>query len=271
MKRTFWIAALLLVVVTCVVAAQQRPTAAGVPPPTVTPQAYPADQVRAGEARFASQCGFCHARDTLGTDTGPDLTRSLLVAQDLRGDKIGPLVKAGRVDKGMPAFDLADAEIAAVVAYIHDQKVKMNALNGSRRNVDVAQLQSGNAEAGRTYFNANCATCHSATGDLAGVAMRFQGLPLLQRMLYPTGRGVSAPKVTVQVTPQEIVTGTLVSRDEFTVSLTDAAGMRRNFATDAVKFTVDDKLSAHLDQMGKYTDRDMHNVLAYLQTLQTPR
>jgi len=270
MKRIFWISAILLVALTCMVAAQQR-TASTAPPPTVTPQSYPADQVQTGQARFASQCGFCHGRDLLGSDTGPDLTRSLLVAQDLRGDKIGPLVKAGRVDKGMPSFDVNDADLAAIVAYIHDQKVKMDALIGGRRSVDVAQLQTGNAEAGRNYFDANCSTCHSATGDLAGVGMRFQGLPLLQRMLYPTGRGVAAPKVTVQVTPQEIVTGTLVSQDEFTISVTDAGGMRRNFAADAVKFTVDDKLSAHLDQIGKYTDNDMHNVLTYLQTLQTAR
>ncbi len=271
MKRILWIPAVLFVAATCVVAAQQRPTAAAVPPPTVTPQTYPADQVRAGQARFSAQCALCHARDTLGTDTGPDLSRSLLVAQDVRGDKIGPLVKAGRPEKGMPAINLSDAELAAVVAYVHDQKEKMNALNGSRKNVEVSQLQSGNAEAGRTYFNANCVSCHSATGDLAGVGSRFQGLPLLQRMLYPSGRGVSSPKVTVQASPQEVVVGTLYSQDEFTIVVTDTAGMRRNFATDAVKFTVDNKLSAHLDQMGKYTDKDMHNVLAYLQTLQAPR
>src|SRR5688572_18902188 len=122
-------------------AAQRRRTAAGVRPPSATPQTYPADQLRPGEQRFASVLRYCLARDTLGTDTGPDLTRSLFVAQDLRGDKIGPLIKAGRVDKGMPAFDLSDAEIAAVVAYIHTQKVKMNAENGSRRSVTAAQLQ----------------------------------------------------------------------------------------------------------------------------------
>ncbi len=260
----------MLVAATCVIAAQQRPASVA-PPPTVTPQSYPPDQVRTGEARFASQCGFCHGRDTAGSDTGPDLTRSILVAQDLRGDKIGPLVKAGRVEKGMPAFDLNDAELGAIVAYVHDQKEKMNALTGGRRSVEVAQLQTGNAAAGRTYFNANCAMCHSATGDLAGVGSRFQGLPLLQRMLYPTGRGVAAPKVTVEVTPQEVVTGTLVSRNEFTITVTDTGGMRRTFDADKVKATVDDKLSAHLDQMGKYTDNDMHNILAYLQTLQTPR
>jgi len=34
-----------------------------------------------------------------------------------------------------------------------------------------------------------------------------------------------------------------------------------------VKFTVTDPLEAHIAQLGKYTDEDIHNVLAYLQTL----
>jgi cytochrome c oxidase cbb3-type subunit 3 len=34
-----------------------------------------------------------------------------------------------------------------------------------------------------------------------------------------------------------------------------------------VRFTIDDPLQAHVDQLGKYSDDDMHNVLAYLQTL----
>ena len=34
-----------------------------------------------------------------------------------------------------------------------------------------------------------------------------------------------------------------------------------------VKVKIDDPLSAHFDQLGKYTDADMHNVYAYLETL----
>jgi cytochrome c oxidase cbb3-type subunit 3 len=34
-----------------------------------------------------------------------------------------------------------------------------------------------------------------------------------------------------------------------------------------VRFTLDDPLQAHVEQLGKYSDDDMHNVLAYLQTL----
>lgn len=191
----------------------------------MTPQKYPIEQIQAGELRFTSQCGFCHGRDAAGGETGPDLTRSTLVAEDNRGDKIGPLVRAGRPDQGMPAFSLSDTDLAAIVAFIHDQKTKSEALGGGRRSVDAADLATGNAAAGRRYFNGagGCSACHSATRDLAHIASRYKGLALLQRMLYPSGRsGKELPDLD---------------------------------------------LSAHFDQLGKYTDADMHNVYAYLLTL----
>jgi cytochrome c oxidase cbb3-type subunit 3 len=249
---------------------QQSP-ASQRPPQTVNPQTYTAEQIRTGEARFASQCGFCHGRDANGSDTGPDLTRSTVVAEDLRGDKIGAVVRAGRLDKGMPAFDMNDFEIVTLAAFIHDQKAKAEAVAGGRRSVDVSDLQTGNADAGRQYFNGAgaCAKCHSATGDLAGIGSRFQGLPLLQRFLYPTsGRPAPAPaKVTATLPSGETVTGSIVSRDEFTIVMTDAAGAKRTLQTRDIKYTIDDPLAAHWEQLGKYTDNDMHNVFAYLQTL----
>src|SRR5450759_316434 len=65
-------------------------------PKSATPQHYSADQIREGEVRFGSQCGFCHGKDAAGGETGPDLTRAELVAQDARGDKVGPMIRAGR-------------------------------------------------------------------------------------------------------------------------------------------------------------------------------
>src|SRR5436190_17849167 len=80
------------------------------PPQTLTQQVYPADQVQAGRPLFTAQCGFCHGRDAAGGETGPDLTRSTLVAADARGDKIGPVVRSGRADKGMPSFSVSDSD-----------------------------------------------------------------------------------------------------------------------------------------------------------------
>ena len=243
---------------------------ASVPPPaTATPQSYPPEQVRAGQPLFSAQCGFCHGRDAMGGETGPDLTRAPLVAADVRGDKIVPLVRTGRVDKGMPAFTFSDADLAAMVAFIHDQKAKAESLTGGRRAVDVADLQTGNAGAGQKYFEGACSKCHSPAGDFAGLARRLQGLALLQRMLYPTptAGAVSRAKVSVTRPSGETVSGALAYRDEFTIALTDPSGAYRAFPAHQVKFTVDDPLKAHVEQLGKYSDGDMHDVLAYLQTL----
>jgi cytochrome c oxidase cbb3-type subunit III len=276
MKTNPWISSGLLAVTACIALAQgqrgpaQSP-ASQRPPQTLTPQTYPPEQVQAGQSRFASECGFCHGRDAAGGETGPDLTRSTLVAEDVRGDKIGSVVRAGRPEKGMPSFDVNDTDLIAMVAFIHDQKATAEALGGGRRSVDVADLQTGSAEAGEKYFNGvgNCSQCHQTKGDLAGIGDRFQGLPLLQRMLYPTsGRPAPAPpKATVNLLSGETVTGSVVSRDEFSLVITDASGARRSWATRDIKFVIDDPMAAHFDQLGKYTDADMHNVFAYLQTL----
>jgi cytochrome c oxidase cbb3-type subunit 3 len=231
---------------------------------------YPIGQIRAGEPLFISQCGFCHGRDAAGGETGPDLTRSKLVAEDARGDKLGPIVRAGRVDQGMPSFRLNDTDLNAIVAFIHDRKTKSEALGGGRRSVEPLDLATGNAEAGRRYFNGagNCSNCHSPTGDLAGVAARYQGLVLLQRMLYPSGRPAPArPRVTLSLASGRTIVAPLAAEDEFTIVVLDPAGTRQTYQKNAVNFKIDDRMSAHFDQLGKYTDDDMHNVLAYLDTL----
>ena len=228
------------------------------------------EQIQAGEPRFASQCGFCHGRDAAGGETGPDLTRSKLVAEDTRGNKIGPLLRAGRPEQGMPSFNLSDTELGAIVAFIHDRKTKFEELGGGRRAVDAADLATGDAGAGRRYFSGagGCSGCHSATGDLAGIASRYRGLALLQRMLYPGGGPAPArPKVTLSLASGQTVAAPLASEDEFTIVILDSAGARQTYEKSTVKFKIDDPLSAHFDQLGKYTDDDMHNVFAYLDTL----
>jgi cytochrome c oxidase cbb3-type subunit 3 len=234
-------------------------------------EAYSPAQVQAGQPLFTARCGFCHGRDTYGGESGPDLSRSTLVTQDVRGDKIIPVIRDGRVDKGMPAISLPDRDMAAIVAYIHDQK-KKSELPGRRRSVDPSDLRTGNANAGKEYFYGagGCARCHAPDGDLAGIGGRLEGLTLLQRMLDPaSGRRDRPNPATVTVTTRagETISGRLAYRDEFTIALTDTSGWYRSWPTNQVTFTVNNPLDAHGEQLGKYTDSDMHNVLAYLQTL----
>jgi cytochrome c oxidase cbb3-type subunit 3 len=227
---------------------------------------FPAALVEAGEARFVQQCAFCHGRDAGGGEDGPDLTRSKLVAEDRDGDQIGPVVRNGRPEKGMPRFTVSDREIAELVAYIKTQKSLAEAQKGGRRGVDTADLQTGDAAAGKLYFNGagKCSSCHSPTGDLSGVAKRFEGLKLEQRFLYP--RDVKG-KIVVTLPSGETVSGTLAYKDEFNVALTDSSGRYRSWAVNRVKFTIDAPVEAHADLLARYTDDDIHNLMAYLQTL----
>jgi cytochrome c oxidase cbb3-type subunit 3 len=169
----------------------------------------------------------------------------------------------------MPPFTLAATDLASIVAFLHDQQANARLQQGGRRTVDVADLQTGNADAGKRYFEASCTKCHSATGDFQGLASRLRGLQLLQRMLYPPSAGGRGAPQNVTVTPRSgpAVTGQLQYRDEFTIALRDAQGWYRSWPASQVTIAVDDPLSAHVEQLGKYTDADMHNVLAYLQTL----
>ena len=221
--------------------------------------------VETGQSLFLQRCAFCHGRDAGGGETGPDLTTSKLVAADRGGNEIGVVIRNGRPDKGMPRFNLSDQEITAVAAFIHDAKAKADAQQGGRRGVDVADLQTGNAAAGKRYFNGEgrCATCHSPGGDLAKVAQKYQGLKLEERMLYPAK---TPAKVTVTLASGQTVSGTLAYRDEFTVGLKNEAGWYQSWPATEVKYTVDAPAEAHAELLAKYTDDDIHNLMAYLQT-----
>jgi len=259
---------------------EQNAAAQAEPQSTALP-AFPPEQIQAGKTLFASQCSFCHGRDAGGGESGPDLMASALVEQDVRGEKIGPVVRSGRAGK-MPAFQQTDEQLAGLVAFIHERKAK--AKEGRRRTVDAADLQTGNVEAGMRYFNGagGCAKCHSPSGDLASIAGKLQGLDLLRRMLYrgeklatesgeEEGNKAGAPPVTPTATvilpSGQSITGKLAYRDEFTIALVDDGGWYRSWPASQVKYTVKNPLEGHIELLGKFTDENIHDVLAYLQTL----
>jgi mono/diheme cytochrome c family protein len=219
-----------------------------------------------GEALFQQNCAFCHGRDAMGGETGPDLTQSRLVRRDRTGDEIAKVIHEGRPDNKMPAFNLSTQEIRSLIAFIHAREAETVARPGGRRGVAVADLQTGNADAGRRYFDGagGCSKCHSPSGDLAGVASRFEGLELEERMLYPSD---AKSRITVTLPGGEKIAGTLAYHDEFTVSLRDARGVYRSWRADRVSYTIDAPVEAHVDLFGKYSDEDIHNLMAYLQTL----
>ena len=90
----------------------------------------------------------------------------------------------------------------------------------------------------------------------------------MRRMLYPSGNPASSPpKATFTLASGQTVVAPVIAEDEFSVTVFDQLAARQTHQKSAVKVKIVDPLSAHFDQLGKYSDADMHNVYAYLDTL----
>jgi cytochrome c oxidase cbb3-type subunit III len=237
--------------------------------------------VSRGEKTFAKNCAGCHGATGKGGPGAPNLIRSLLVLDDEKGILIAPVIREGRPDKGMPKLNLSEPEISDIVAWLH---VRTYAA-GHRNTYTFGDVVTGDAKKGEAYFNssaAKCSSCHSVSGDLAGIGRKYDSFALQGRWLHPGssrrgGRGGNAAKPstaslpTVTVTPGDgkSVSGTLDHIDDFTVSLREASGEFHSFSRngDTPKIEVHDPLKAHTDLLRVYTDADIHNVTAYLVTL----
>jgi len=225
-----------------------------------------------GEKIFGPTCGFCHGADARGAQ-GPDLLRSPVVLDDDHGELIGPVIQNGRPDKGMPAFSsLSEAQLRALAEFIHMQ-VELTANRGTYQ---VRNILTGNAQAGETYFKGQgkCYTCHSVTGDLAHIGSKLAPVDLQAVELYPEARSYdfggkhSARQVTVTLADGTKLTGSLKHLDDFYVSLEDDQGQYHSITmTKGVKAVVDDKLAFHRKMLDHYTDKQIHDLTAYLVTL----
>ncbi len=218
-----------------------------------------------GARLYAPNCAFCHGEKATGAD-GPDLVRSPLVLHDEKGELIGPVLLKGRADKGMPAFSaLTAGQVYDIAEFLH-LKVELAANRGVYHTLNVV---TGDAKKGEAYFNGagGCNACHSPTGDLAHIAARYQPDVLQDRFLWPAGFGTGIREVTVTL-PTETFSGTPKRLDDFTVSLIDASGNYHSWPrANGLQVTVEDRLAAHRQLLGKYTDADIHNLTAYLVTL----
>jgi mono/diheme cytochrome c family protein len=227
-----------------------------------------------GSKLYASDCAFCHGAKATGAE-GPDLIRSSVVLHDEKGETIGALVQKGRPERGMPAFpSLTDAQTADIAAFLHS-RVEQAANRGLYK---VQNVVTGNPKAGEEYFGGagQCASCHSVSGDLAHIGSKFQPAELQALFLYPasvsktasgerTRNGIHA---TVTLPSGQSFSGLVKHLDDFAISLYDPDGNYHSFErTAGVKVEIEDPLKAHRELLDRYTDPDMHNLLAYLVTL----
>ena len=236
----------------------------------------PPQQIARGQQLFRSNCAFCHGSDARGGETGPNLVRDVIVLRDQNGELITPIVQNGIPARGMPKFTLSAAEIGDIAAWLHAQPLS------DRGAASTLDILVGNAREGAAYFNGagRCTQCHSATGDLAGIAGKYDAKTIQNLIVSGGGMGVGrrggatppkVPPTTVAVTlpSGEVVQGELDHLSAFIVALRQPDGTYRSFARhDSIpKVVVTNPLQWHIDMLPKWRDADIHNLTAYLVTL----
>jgi len=313
-KNSLAAAAMLLMMCIAVKLAAQGPPAApapagqapggGAPAPAGRGRGqatFPAQQrppgdpvlIARGKQLFEVNCRLCHGADLRGGDMGGvNLLRSNLVLTDQHGELILPVVHNGRQTPGMPPMppfpQIPDDDVKAIAEYIHSVAATMRGQGNPPPGSEpvVLNIVVGDANAGKAYFAAKCASCHSPSGDLQGVGMRYADPVQLQNSWVSggggrggRGRGAAAPGggaargggITVTVTDAsgQKIEGRLDRVDDFLVVLTPADGVQRSFRRDGnvPGVEIHDPLDGHKKLLPVYTDKDIHDVTAYLVTL----
>jgi len=260
--------------------AQGRGRGMGTFPAQQRPPGDP-EAIKKGSGLYGVYCRACHGTDLRGGDQGgPNLLRSQLVLNDQNGELIMPVVHNGRQNPGMPVMPplpIPDDDVRAIAAYIHSVTASARGQGAPPEGPPVElNIVVGDAKAGQAYFNSKCTACHTAS-DMQGIATRA-GEPMALQNLWVGGGGGRGGRnggpptpttVTVTDASGQKVEGRLVRIDDFIVVLSQADGITRSFRRDGdvPKVEIKDPRQAHLKLLPTYTDKDIHDVTAYLVTL----
>lgn len=243
-----------------------------------------------GRAIWARECVDCHGTQARGGDGGgPNIIRTTTVNYDrsapVAGSVLGPFLKAGhKTQSGSPSAGFSDADVVALAHFLR-QRVN-DTMRGSAV-FTVGDILVGDRAAGQAYFNGagKCATCHTPTSrSLAGIGKRIPApVDIQQRMLFPgagpgRGRGPAAAAaatpgpnaVTATVTPPSgpAVSGVLLEQSDFFVTLRLADGTVRAVRKGpGTKVETTNPLQAHIDLLDVITDTQIHDLVAYLESL----
>ncbi len=249
--------------------------------PDDQPQVDPTAANR-GRTVYVAECVNCHGPKARGGDKGADLIRSQVMLHDRYGSQLGPFLAKGHpLQSGKPATTISTAQTTDLSHFLRQRLVDTFNRGPGNSGNPAPNVLTGDAKAGEAFFNGagKCNTCHKPDGDLKGIGSKFEPADLQQRFLFPGGGGrgrgpVAAAsaraRVTITVTPPTgpAVTGVPDRIDDFNVTLRDENGVFHSFTrTPALKLEKHDPLAAHVAMLPVYTDKNMHDIVAYLDSL----
>ena len=242
------------------------------------PLAADASVIKQGAILYRQECIYCHGPGARGGSRGPDLT----VGNWAHGGsdaEIFQTVSTGVPGTAMPANHLEDDEIWQILTYLRSLQ-------------QPPAPASGNVAHGRELFfgDANCSLCHmvAGRGGRLGPELTRAGAARSRRYLLESIRepdkdltqhnyesaGVNdRPYDTVTAITRngKVVTGIAMNEDTFTVQIMDASENVFSFDKKALKsFKHERKSLMPPYKEDLLSDKDLQDILSYLETLRGP-
>lgn len=239
------------------------------------------DVLLRGKSLYSSTCEGCHAADLRGVlGKGNNLLRSPVAMDDEHGELI-----IANLAKHNPPVNLVGADGVAVSEYIHSVLATMGSQGSPPGRNPVGlhlNVLVGDPQAGKAYFDAHCAACHSITGDLKGIGSKYDGDDRALQNAWVAGmgggggrgrgRGGRGGTATVTLANGQKLEGSVEHEDDFLVVLRLADGTRRAIpiVNGVPKVETPDPQADHKKMVLELDDpqnKNMHDVTAYLATL----
>lgn len=192
---------------------------------TQTPEAlegdhtYSSDAISTGYNVYMQNCALCHGIDggwVEGIDLSRGRFRTVVTDHDLKG-----VIATGAAEGRMPSFDLSDAELDGLIAYI---RIGFDP--------EGTPVSIGDAGEGEKLFNGEggCAGCHRVNGrgprtapDLTDIGLLRMPAVLQRALIDPQAAlmPINRP-VTIVTRDEELITGRRLNEDTHTVQIIDS-------------------------------------------------
>jgi putative heme-binding domain-containing protein len=226
---------------------------------------YPQVDIDQGGRLYTTNCAVCHGPDgnlIPGIDFGKGRLR-----RNYSDDEIVNVILKGIPGTGMPPFNLQEAQVKPLVAFVRS----MSATGSSTLSV------AGNAARGKSVLEGKgqCLGCHrvkdagSRLGpDLSDVGATRRVVELENALLEP-GSVILPQNRFVKVVAKNgtAVTGRILNQDTFTVQVMDDKQRLLSFPRSDLKEMTFVSTSPMPSVKGKLTDQETADVVAYLISL----
>jgi len=246
--------------------------------PNANPVAGNPDAIKEGTSLFRSNCSPCHGLNARGGGRGPDLTTGRWI-HGSSDDQIFHTIIGGVPGTDMPANDLPELEVWAIVAYL-------------RTLAPVVQASAaGDAAHGNKIFweKLPCSRCHMVNGkggtlgpELSRIGTSRSDAYLVESIREPNKDLTRYPRdpnnsfgptlvydtVVIETTDGKSLRGVAKNEDTFSIQLLDIEQQLHLFQKKDLKSISHERKSL----MPAYSEKilsptDLQDLVAYLQTL----